>query len=36
MNKQSWIREMGEYVKNMTPKEKSNFDIGIEEMKGTK
>ena len=36
MNKQSWLREMGEYVKNMTPKEKLEFEKGVEEMKGTK
>ena len=34
MNKESWIREMKKWVNNMTPKERSEFDKGIEEMKG--
>ena len=36
MNKESWIREMKKWVSNMTPKEKSDFDNGIKEMKRMK
>ena len=33
MNKHYWIKEMEKWVNNMTPKEKLEFDKGVEEMK---
>ena len=33
MNNHYWVKEMEEWVNNMTPKEKLEFDKGVEEMK---
>ena len=33
MNNHYWVKEMEEWFNNMTPKEKLEFDKGVEEMK---